>query len=397
MPRWQAILPFLLVYLVVYLFLDGLAFPLRKDELHFWPTSLYFAQTFPPSLESLRSYNDLSTPLPFVTYGALEQLFGRGVWMARATNLLLSFAVLMTILFAAGRATSVSLRCALALLACPYFLGVATHVYTDQFAIALSLFGVALTLKRHWGWSAVCFVLAISSRQYAVAFPAAMAGWAAYDSGARKRYWEEKVTWLVPGLASLALVGWILFFGGPGPRTALNSQFVATSSWLSLLPQNAGYFLACVGLYFVTFEAILFGEDRFQLGKALGDRRRLAVILVLTIGYFSLFPPVQNPDDYPFKEMGYLDKGLRYFASDFARVAILCGFATLAVIRFSEPTLAATFVLVNAALMIKAHIAWDKYALPLLAVLWWMKAGGYLSRYVSSHSSGVAATRASKL
>jgi len=379
----RAILPFLLIYLAVYFLLDSLAFPIRKDELHFWPTSQFFAQRFPPTLESLRSYNDLSTPLPFVTFGALENWFGRGPWLARVLNFGLSFAVVMGIVFARGVATSFTIRCALALLACPYFLGIATHVYTDIFALGFGVVGVALALRHRWGPCALCFVLAISSRQYAVAFPAGLAAWFAYDSSLRKRFTEERSTWLVPALSCLALPAWLLFFGGPGPRIALQNQFVATSSWLSLLPQNIAYFLACLGFYFVIPEALLFADDRRDFFSSMADKRRLAVVLVLALGFFAIFPPVQNPDGYPFKEMGFLDQGLRNFAPDLVRVMILCGLAVLALLRFSEPSLAAVLVYANAALMIKAHIAWDKYTLPLLAVLWWMKAGGYLSRYVS--------------
>ncbi len=383
MAPWRAIFPFLLIYLAVYFLLDGLAFPIRKDELHFWPTSLFFAKAFPPTLESLRSYNDLNTPLPFATYGALENLFGRGIWMARFLNLLISFGVTMAIVFARRTPTSLTLRCALALLVCPYFLGISTHVYTDIFAIAFSLAGVGLSLSARWWPAALCFVLAISSRQYAVAFPAAMAAWFYSDTIARQRQWEEKWRWLVPGLSCLALFGWILFFGGPAPQIALQSQFVATSSWLSLLPQNIGYFVACVGFYFVVPEAVLFPEDRRAFFSAWADQKRLTVILIVALGFFAVFPPVQNPDGYPFKEMGFLDQGLRHFASDLSRVAILCGFAVLALLRFWEPSLGALFFFTNALLMIKAHIAWDKYVLPLIAVLWWMKAAGYLSPYVS--------------
>jgi len=47
-------------------------FPIRADELHFWPTSLWLFHDGIPSVERLRSYNEFSTPLPFLIFGGLE-------------------------------------------------------------------------------------------------------------------------------------------------------------------------------------------------------------------------------------------------------------------------------------------------------------------------------------
>ena len=45
--------------------LNWLAFDPVKDEVHFWATSLEFAQQPLPSFDLLRSYGELNTPLPF--------------------------------------------------------------------------------------------------------------------------------------------------------------------------------------------------------------------------------------------------------------------------------------------------------------------------------------------
>ena len=67
-----------------------LRFPLQADETHFWPTTIYLFQDGFPSLDRLRSYNELNTPLPFLIFGAVEYYFHFGVVAGRAINLLTS-------------------------------------------------------------------------------------------------------------------------------------------------------------------------------------------------------------------------------------------------------------------------------------------------------------------
>ena len=57
------------LFVAVAVYLDALRFELEKDETHFWPTSLQFAESWLPSVETLRDYPELSTPLPFWIFG----------------------------------------------------------------------------------------------------------------------------------------------------------------------------------------------------------------------------------------------------------------------------------------------------------------------------------------
>ncbi|HLL55082.1 MAG TPA: hypothetical protein VK447_16115, partial [Myxococcaceae bacterium] len=59
--------------------------------------------------------------------------------------------------------------------------------------------------------------------------------------------------------------------------------------------------------------------------------------------------------------------------SDAGRAAVFYLFAVLAVYGLRERPLSLLFLAGNALLMAKAHLAWDKYALPLLVVLWYLK------------------------
>lgn len=364
---------FALFYAAIYLVGDPQHAPLARDELHFWPTSVYFSHRFPPTLEQLRSYTELSTPLPFVYFGLLEYLTHQGLWLGRLTNLLLSLACVLMVLFAGFRpATRVSFFSALLLFACPYYLGVATHLYTDAFAL---FFVLAALVAHSRGWfavSACAFACAVSTRQYAVAFSLALCVWQISQSWGAKRVWKDAGSWTSPLVSVGVLMGWIIFFGGPAPAPAIAEHALESTRTWSILPQNSGYFLACVGLYYVLPELLVFASARRALLQV-SPRFALAVVLLSAL-FFAWYPPLGNSASYAFREMGYFDKALRVVFSDFFRVTVFYLFASLTVLRFSRFELASLFLYANAAMLSKPLIAWDKYALPVLCVLWWIKA-----------------------
>ena len=90
---------------------------------------------------------------------------------------------------------------------------------------------------------------------------------------------------------------------------------------------------------------------------------------------FVLFPPFGN-ENYGIETMGFLDKMLRRVLGDHdvLRVTVLGGLALLAVLRVRSWSLSSVLVLVHAVMLMKAHIAWDKYALVCLLCLWYLDA-----------------------
>jgi hypothetical protein len=352
------------VYAAALIYLDVLRFPVRADELHFWPTTLALFERGFPSLEQLRSYNELSTPLPFLIFGSLEAAFHGGIAVGRALNLAVSLA-LLALIAAAGRFLVAALLCAVGLLAFPYFLPVSTHLYTDIIATALATAGVALHQSGRYAFGAVAFVLAIASRQLAVAFPLAIVAHEALRQW-NARQFRFDWAWAAPLLAALTYGGWVLFFGGLAPATALQQQSLDMGRWY---PNHALYFLTTIGLYFVVVEAVLF-RSLAALRRPMWPSIALALIVA---ALFVAFPPLQNVNTIT-DTMGYLDRTTRMVLGDGARMALYALLAALACLRFPPLSLPGLVLYANAGLMLKAHVAWDKYALPVLAVLWLLRA-----------------------
>lgn len=358
-------------YAVAFVALDALRFPLWGDEVHFWPTSLGFSDGLVPSVEQLRNYKELNTPLPFVIWGALEYLFGGGVFAARLFNFTISLAVvvLLTATAVRNRADGPWAAPAIGVLLSPYYLGISTHAYTDMLAIALSVLGLALHLRGRFYVGALVFALAIAARQYMLAFPAGLFLFELLRAARERGEARSLHAWLAPALAASTIGGWYLFFGDFGPVGEIARQEIVTVEAATLLPRNSLYFLACVGLYFVLPMLVL--TRTAPAWSRLRSREGLAIAGALLVLFF-LFPPLQNLN-FQVATMGFFDRALRWLP-DAARIGVFYAFALLAVVQLRGRGLALTLLLVNAALMAKAHIAWDKYALPLVIVLWYLEA-----------------------
>jgi predicted membrane metal-binding protein len=76
--------------------------------------------------------------------------------------------------------------------------------------------------------------------------------------------------------------------------------------------------------------------------------------------------------------MGYLDIAVRSVLPAPARVVLFWALAVVAVLRLRPLSIGGLMLYANAVLLACAHVAWDKYALPMLATLWLLKSADRL-------------------
>jgi hypothetical protein len=356
------------VFLALLAGFDFLRFPVRADEPHFWPASVALFQSGLPTLGQLRTYNELSTPLPFLIFGGLEYVFHGGIVVGRAVNTASSFATLV-IIGALGNFSLRALLCAAGLILFPYFALVGTHLYTDPLAVLCTVAGVALYLRGRLWMSAVCFIVGIACRQYVVAFPLALLA-RGFLPQARLEQIALRSEVIAPAIATLSLAGWYVFFGGFASRTASHAQNIAAGH---LYPEHGLYFLTCIGFYFVVVECILFRS----VAPLLAPGRGAIVIAAAVTLLFLFFPPIENVNP-PVPTMGYLDIAVRSVLPTPVRVILFWALATIAALRLRPLSTGGLMLYANAALLACAHVAWDKYALPMLATLWLLKSADRL-------------------
>jgi hypothetical protein len=325
-----------------------------KDEVHYWPVALRFGSE---GLAAARDYRALSTPLAFAIWGALGT-----IELARAFNLLVPF----LIAFSIGKRSPLA---AVGLLLFPYYVGTSLLMYTDILAAAFVLCGIAAYRTDRDALSAGCFVLAIASRQYMIAFPIALVLLELTLGERRAR------AALAQALAAASLLIWIALWRGFAPPLSIERWTPGTTGLLSVRPEHTLYFLACLGAYYVIPEALL--------ARRIPDVSRNVVLASALIlgGLFLAFPPIANVQALP--TMGYLDRAA-HVLPDGVRIFLFYLLALGAAVRFARrPSLELMLVVTNALLMSKAHVAWDKYALPLLVVLWYLYGSRDSSRAVA--------------
>jgi len=369
-----------LVYTAIFVARNYLLGGPYGDEIHFWPTVLLFSQEPIPSVHLLNTYPEVIAPLPFMVGGWIINLFGESLQHLRLLSFALSLGILLLFLTLSPNSNRFWLA-ALGLVSFPYYYFCSTFFYTDMTALTFILLGWVAYLKRvHWA-SCLCFIAAISSRQYAIVFPLIIlchetlpALFADPHPGTITQLMRQKSYLLFYGLAGLTLAGWLLFWKGLGPAPEIARQkYTGTVYQPTYQPGFVLYASACLGLYYVLPELLLTRKFQFY---ALSTQSAGSVLgWVALIGFLvTTFPAVQMNDGFfVVTNLGFFDRHLTMIGiSGSTKQYVFGGLMLLTVLRFASPVsgLAGWVVLLNLLLMGKAHIGWDKYLMPTIATLW---------------------------
>ncbi len=370
--RWVALGIALGIYITAFAFMPELwshfLSPLPvKDEQFFVPTISLMAEHWPPNAEILRSYTNQNTPAFFIFFSWLEHSFGIPLQGLRLINLMFGAGVIL-LLIADSQEKLISSIAGLLLF--PYFIFTSTLLYTDIFCAFWLVLGLLAFTKERYALMFLCMVIAVSTRQYAVAFSIGVSGFALLSvfleqDSHRNRAFLIPFFWAI--LSGLSFLPWYLFWGGLAPPGA---PIVGDSGLFALKPGFSIYFAACIGFYFVIPELVL-NRDVGALRNLTKPRNFILSLAVLSV--VALFLPDGNPPGYPISTLGLLDKILSAPSLPLLRDGTIALLAIVAIVRFFENTLAAWLFWANMIVMSKSYIGWDKYALLLIATLWFLR------------------------
>ncbi len=361
-------------YIALLVWLDFLKGPKLWDEKTYWETILQFSDRLIPSLNDLRNYGELNTPLPFIIFGAIEHLFHQGIFAGRLLNFVLSISMVLIIGWPSRDKRGRAILCVIGLFFCPYYLFLSGRIYTEMIACFWMLMGLVSYVHNRHILSSLAFILAIASRQYMLPFPAAIATYEFIVAIINIRYFHsislvEQKRWIAPLVATLSIFGWIYLFQGLAPEIAVATRSVPTvqeTTW-AFAPNTAINFLAYIGLYIVIPEFVLF-QPLSKLRRLRQRWRKAALIAVALLIAYAAFPPQMEAH-------GNLMNLLDLLPNRALQMSVLYGLSLLACLRFSQPNLMFFIVLFNSLLMIKAY-PWDKYILPLAVAFWhWQSTG----------------------
>ncbi|MBD2214022.1 hypothetical protein H6G27_29770 [Nostoc linckia FACHB-104] len=322
-----------------------------------------------PDISQLKNYAELNTPLPFIIFGILEYLFHGGLFAGRLLNLLLSLTIICLIGFSNRKHIRYRLLAAFGLLLCPYYLMYSGLLYTDIIAIFFVVLGFWFYTSSHHILSSLAFILAIASRQYMLAFPVAIAVHELLTS--RKNGVKLRIQLLAPVIALSSIFVWIWLFGGLAPQAGLEKNVtpvIQQIAW-SFSINGSLYFLSWLGLHFVIVEWLLFSR---KLQKQNIFNRKNFIIAVSLLPLFIIFSS-------SLQSHGLMNKLTNFLPGDLLKVAVFYGLALLSCVRFSRINLAFWLVVMNCGIMLKAY-PWEKYVLPLVVVLWYLKSLNLLDK-----------------
>lgn len=359
----------------------GFAHKPWTDEEHFYFTILEFIKQ--PDLTTLKHYEEMSTPLPFILYGIWGWLFHSDLATLRIFSLLIAFATIFSAFYLfkkTGLSTFASFMCVFILSLNPYFIGVSFFVYTDMLC-ELFMIWAFISLIQHKVWlSCIFLLLAILCRQYMVFFIPVIAVCI---------FVKEKcvlnvslIKKLLPLLIPVLGLGILfLFWGGASPDNKLKSLYM-----FQTFTFHGDAFTAYMAASIVyTFPLLIFSLREIQ------PRQIYMTIPIATLWY--LFFPVQG-SQVAIESMIHIDTiGLVHKTTHLLPPVIEDGLWYVLFVT-------ACFVFVNAfekaiknyrsltclvcsswlffiLTMCLSYLTWEKYLLPILPML--LVYGGLLS------------------
>lgn len=364
------LLPYALVLLYVAglgLVWPGLWAPQHGDEGHFIRTLHYLAQH--PTIEGLRTYPEMSTPLPFALYAAWGDLLGWADATLRLLSLLLAAATLWQLHLQLHRLSGSAAWALVALawlLLNPYMAGLSLYVYTDMLALLCLLLSVQGWLAgRVWLYVAGA-ALALLCRQYLVFWPLAVGLQAAWlYVGRRQLQW---LPWAVGSLLCvLPLAGLLLLWQGTAPASPVREFY---------LRYGLGFQPAALLLYISLLPLVL---APWALPRLWQQRHWLPWAACLGLAQlYWLWPigPAPISADAGVATVGLLQRGLHYLPY-WVQHAAWIGLLTLGFYWLGLYTKTALKGTVLARLLLLAtglflllmpfsYLIWEKYILPLL-------------------------------
>ena len=324
------------------------------DELHFLQTSAAFARG-PLTLEFLRTYPEMSGPLPFLYCGWWGQWFGMDLATMRIGAAVVAFAALLLLhewLCIALSTPVLALAAGLYLCLNPYIAAMSVMVYTDMFSLGLLCAALLGSARGSAVGMALPLAAALLSRQYLVFLVPALF---LHHWHTRQRTMAWAAVAAVLPLAALAVL-----WKGLAPDSGMRGVYV-TGSLRFQFTALVGY----VAALFVYLAPPLLWRWRAWVGWPAG---------VLLYALFPLRPSAPTLQ-HGFTTMGLLDRALHFLFPEqwtrdiFYGMAFAAGVLVLrrlipaAAARRELPALAVFSFL---AVMPFSYLYWEKYLLPVL-------------------------------
>ncbi|MBL8215993.1 MAG: hypothetical protein JNK87_35045 [Bryobacterales bacterium] len=324
----------------------GSVFP--GDEGHFLETSRLFAQKL--SWEWIRTYPEMSGPLPFLVFAGWGSVFGWSLPVMRTCSLLIG-AVAMFVAGLVFRDAKQPLWAAGLLGLNPYWAAMTVFVYTDMLTVLCALLAYRMAVQQRAVLYALAMAGALVSRQYLVYMALAVALWFAW-----RRAWPMVAATLA---AMLPLGALVLLWGALAPASNVRGMYLAGGFQF-----HTGALVGYIGVLFVFLMPwLIWRKPTWSWWP-----------LALGFAIYWISPVRTSPPSLAagILTTGLLDRALHLimpaqFGRDlFWAVCFGAGLSLLWSWRQRRTELAVITVLCFLAVMPVSYLYWEKYLLPVL-------------------------------
>lgn len=307
---------FLLLYEILCYWFILLKTPLHGDEHHFYKTIVEFSKDL--SVEKIRSYNELITPLTFIVYGFFGKLFGTDLLTVRFLSIIIGFFThLLFFIFLKEIFKNRLIYWSLFLMWIfnPYVLGFNALVFTDglsNFLIILFLYSV---YKKKYFLIFVVSALLLYTRQFNVILIAAAVFYMILELIKKKTIDIKMIAALFAGGG--AILPLLLLWEGFSPVGAMSDKLdkVSFTVYFEALP----VYIYCIFIYTLPLSIIILYFNKIS-------KYRWSLIFSATLLFYAVFPV--SPSFIAVKDgfytVGLFDKLVTFvFKDSFAKHVLL--------------------------------------------------------------------------
>ncbi len=362
-----------LVYCLVLICIFGFDYKPWTDEEHFYFTILEFIKS--PTLGTLKHYEEMSTPLPFIIYGIWGLIFNSDLATLRILSLLIAFTTILSAFYffrKAGLSNIASICSILILTLNPYFTGVSFFVYTDMLCELFMIWSFIFLLQQNMLASCISLLLAILCRQYMLFFipVAALYVFSQKDFKFSYALIKRESFLLIPVVGTGLL---FIFWGGASPDNKLKTLYMYQA--FAFHSDAFTAYMAASIIY--TFPLLLFAIKEIKKKYAI-------TIFPIAVVWYYLFP-VQG-SQVAMESMLHIDTiGLLHKVTHnlpdsaehffwFALFGLSCIVYAVLIEKALKNYRSLYFFICSSWLfflgtMCLSYLTWEKYLLPVLPVL----------------------------
>jgi hypothetical protein len=132
----------LVLLFVLLLIFEGIVFyfgvnrPYWGDEIHFVDTINRFGKDM--SISTIKHYNEMSTPLPFIMYSVWGRIFNFNIQTLRIFSVIIAFVTYLLfhkLIFSIFNNSKIAIFATFFIVMHPYMVGLSIFVFTDMLAI----------------------------------------------------------------------------------------------------------------------------------------------------------------------------------------------------------------------------------------------------------------------